>query len=84
MKLKSIIDEKYKEYVKAVPPKDQKSAFAFRVAETKALLEAETDKVKQEVEEYRQRKVSDMAVKIEDTDVQDELSLAELAMEMQS
>jgi len=83
-KLKSIIDERYEKHLKAVPIPKQKSVFAFRAAETKALYDAETDEVKQEVEEYRQRKVTDMATKIEDTDVQDGSSQAELARTMQS
>jgi hypothetical protein len=83
-KLKPVIDKKYHDYLETVPPKDQKSAFAFRAAETKRLFDAETDEVKKQVEEYRKMKVSDMAIKIDNTDVQDEASQAELATAMQS
>jgi hypothetical protein len=74
----------YQEHIRTVPPKDQKSAFAFRVAQTRLMFDMETDEVKQEVEEYRRRKVSDMTVKINDADAQDESSQVEMAMEMQS
>jgi hypothetical protein len=90
-KLKTIIEERYKEHLEVVPTKDQQSAFVFRTAETKALFDAETDEVKQEVEEYRQKKVEDVAIKIEDliedTDAQDvssQAEAAELAVAMQS
>ena len=46
-KLKTIIEKRYKEHLEAVPTKDQKSAFAFRVAETKVLFDAESEQISQ-------------------------------------
>jgi hypothetical protein len=83
LKIKPIIDKKYKEHLETVPFDEQKSAFAFRARVTKELLEAETEEVKREVEEYRRKKVSDTAIKIEDNDGQDDTSQAELAKRMQ-
>jgi hypothetical protein len=84
-KLKPIIDKKYKEHLETVPSDEQKTAFAFRVNEMKKLFEDESDEVKREVEGYRQKKMnmSDIAIKIEDTDAKDEASQVELAKRMQ-
>jgi hypothetical protein len=85
-KLKPIIDEKYKVHLETVPFDKQKTAFAFRAAETKELLEAETEEVKREVEEYRRKKVSDKTINIKDTDEKagTSESQAELAKQMQT
>ena len=85
-KLKPIVEKNYKEHLENVPSDEQKTAFAFRTAEIKRLLEAESEDVKREVEEYRKKRMnmSDMAIKIEDTEENDEASQAELTKRMQS
>lgn len=54
-------------------PKDQKMLFAFYIVQTKNLFEMKTDKVKQKVKKYRQRKGLDITIRIDETNMQDEL-----------
>jgi hypothetical protein len=82
-KLKPIIDEKFKAYKKDVPVDKQKSEFAFRVSNLKELLEAETEEVKEKVEDFRWKAATAMAVKIED-DAADKASQMETAKSMQA
>jgi hypothetical protein len=83
--LKSIIDKNYNKHYETISAHEQRTAFAFHVAKIKWLFKAKTEEVKHQVEEYRKKRMnaSDMAIKIEDTEVTDEASQVELAKQMQ-
>lgn len=71
-KLKTILDEKFKEHQQTVTPTERKSRFAFTNGLTKEMYEEETDEVKAEVEHYQKRLADGKVIKLEDNDEDDE------------
>jgi hypothetical protein len=67
----------YQEYIDKTPKSEQVGRLAFASKVTKDLLEAETAKVKAEVEAYREKLFSSGNVNLEDLELGDDETVAE-------